>query len=62
MPRKGPTVVAVKRGDKVQLPDRDGVVALRPAPFDGLHITTPEGCVMYIDARSAWEALDALID
>ncbi|HEV3059706.1 MAG TPA: hypothetical protein VGY48_15755 [Vicinamibacterales bacterium] len=65
MPRSrgGPTVKAVRRGDKIPLPDdKGGDVKERPAPFDGLYISTPEGCFMYIDAKSAWAALDDLID
>jgi hypothetical protein len=63
MPRsKGPVITAVRRGTRVAIPDEKGEVKVRPAPFDGLHIATAEGCIMYIDAKSAWEALDGLID
>ena len=64
MPRKpsGPTVEAVRRGDKIELPGEDGQIKIRVAPFDGLRISTAEGCMMYIDAKSAWAALDELID
>jgi hypothetical protein len=63
MPRsKGPTITAVRRGTRVSIPDEKGEVKVRPAPFDGLYIVTEDGCLFYIDAKSAWEALDALID
>jgi len=59
---RGPIIRAVRRGEKIPLPDDKGDVKERPAPFDGLYISTAEGCFMYVDAKSAWEALDALID